>query len=91
MKVMQKPREREVFMVSSDCKKVQYLISNKRNYYTGVHSSKKALKIYCPFIFKGLPGTKTQLSTKPSSPHSERDPKGFLFFMFFLAKPHKSG
>lgn len=59
MKVMQKPCQSKCFFtVSSDCKKVQHLNSTKRNYYTEVRSSKKALKIYCPSIFKGLPGTK---------------------------------
>lgn len=72
------------FMVSSDCKKVQHLISTKRNYYTGVHSSKKALKIYCPSI-QGSTRDKTS-SWALSHPLLAQSaiPKGFKFFCGFF-------
>lgn len=65
-------------MVLSDCEKVQHLISTKRNYYMGVHSSKKALKIYCPSIYR------TKYPAESSSPHSECDPQRIFISIFFF-------
>lgn len=57
----------------------------KKTHYTGVHSSKKALKVCCPSIQRAYLGQNIQLSTKPSSPHSERDPiKIFIYLFLFL-------